>query len=224
MNPICVALDAVDPDRNIQVARAVAHHVGYLKMGLTSFTSGGRELARELGAVRPLFIDLKLHDIPAQVESAIAAVEACGASLTTVHASGGAEMIKAAVAGASPDLKIVAVTLLTSLDDPALEKMGMRGSAQDAVLRLADLALRADADGLVCSPLEVAAIRERFGPDPYLVVPGIRPVGSAADDQRRTLGPGETLEAGANLLVVGRPVTAAPDPATAAKELSDSIS
>lgn len=224
MNPICVALDARDPDRNLDLAREVAECVGYVKLGLTSFTSGGPGHARELTGVRPLFIDLKLHDIPAQVESAVANIGALGASLTTVHAAGGADMVKAAVAAAADGLKIVAVTILTSLDDAHLEAVGMRGPAGDAVLRLAEVALGAGADGLVCSPLEVARLRERCGSDPLLVVPGIRPSGPhpplVADDQRRTLGPREALDAGADVLVIGRPITGAADPAAAASAIA----
>ena len=216
MIPICVALDAREPGRNLELARAVAEHVGHLKIGLTSFTSGGAALATDLAAMKPLFVDLKLHDIPAQVEKAVANVEAVGASLTTVHAAGGEAMVKAAVAAASSKLKVIAVTVLTSLDAAALDAIGIGGPPSEAVLRLADLALRAGADGLVCSPLEVASLRERFGSEPFLVVPGIRPEGSSNDDQRRTLGPREALDAGADLLVVGRPITGAADPAAAA--------
>ena len=164
-------------------------------------------------------MDLKLHDIPAQVESAVANISEWGAALTTVHASGGVDMIKAAVAAASDHLKVVAVTVLTSLDDAALGAIGLAGSASDAVMRLAEAALGAGADGLVCSPLEVALIRERFGPDPLLVVPGIRPADVSADDQKRTLGPRDALDAGASLLVVGRPITAASDPVQAARAI-----
>ena len=223
MNALCVALDAREPARNVELARSVADHVGHVKIGLTSFTAGGSALARELAGIRPLFVDLKLHDIPAQVETAVANISSLGASLTTVHAAGGPDMIKAAVAAAPPELKIVAVTVLTSLDDSILESMGFRGPAQDAVLRLAGMALGAGADGLVCSPLEVAAIRDRFGDDPFLVVPGIRPAEHTDDDQRRTLSPREALEAGADLLVVGRPITAAADPAAAAASIRSEL-
>lgn len=223
MNPICVALDARESQRNLEIARAVSPHVGYVKIGLTSFTGGGNDLAEELATIRPLFVDLKLHDIPMQVESAVANVSSLGASLVTVHAAGGADMVKAAVAAASEGLKVIAVTVLTSLDDAALEAIGFRDGAQDAVLRLAENALGAGADGLVCSPLELEALRDRFGADPFLVVPGIRPEGSAGDDQRRTLGPREALEAGADLLVIGRPITGAPDPSKAALELAESL-
>jgi len=222
LNPICVALDARDPESNLETARAVAEHVGYLKIGLTSFTAGGAALARQMAEIRPLFLDLKLHDIPAQVESAVANVGDLGAAVTTVHASGGADMVKAAVAAASAQLKVVAVTVLTSLDDASLDAIGMEGRAGDAVLRLAEVALGAGADGLVCSPLEVTALRHRFGDAPFLVVPGIRPAAGrppTGDDQRRTLAPKEALDAGADMLVIGRPITGAVDPAKAAESI-----
>lgn len=220
MNPLCVALDAREPRENLALAEAVAGHVGYVKMGLTSFTDGGKDLATRLAKVRPLFVDLKLHDIPAQVGSAIENIGHLGASLTTVHASGGFEMIKAAVASAPPGLRVVAVTVLTSLDDGALDDLGIKGPAGDAVLRLAEMALGAGADGLVCSPLEVERVRHRFGPEPFLVVPGIRASAVPSDDQKRTLNAREALDAGASLLVVGRPITGATDPAAAAAQLA----
>ena len=133
-------------------------------------------------------------------------------------------MIKAAVVGGASSVDIVAVTVLTSLDDPMVERLGWKGSARDTVLRLAELALDAGAQGLVCSPLEVSAVRERFGAraegGPLLVVPGVRPAGSEQGDQKRTMGPRETLDAGADLLVVGRPITSAPDPAAAAETIA----
>ena len=224
MNPLCVALDAREPLANLDMARSVADHVGYVKIGLTSFTGGGADLARELAELRPLFVDLKLHDIPAQIGSAIENIAAMGASVTTVHGAGGPDMVKAAVAAAPEGLKVVAVTVLTSLDDGALDAIGMKGPAGDAVLRIAELALGAGADGLVCSPLEVARIRDRFGTDPFLVVPGIRPATAEADDQKRTLTATEALAAGADLLVVGRPITAAASPPAAALELAASVS
>ena len=219
-NPICVALDGRDTSLIWSVVGATVPHVGMFKIGLTMFTSAGPDLVEELAVRKPLFLDLKFHDIPAQVEGAVAAVAALGAEYTTVHATGGTDMIKAATAAAGDDLRILAVTVLTSLDDADLGAIGMGGTATDAVLRLADIALGAGADGLVCSPLEVASLRARFGSrsdgGPLLVVPGIRPAGSDPGDQRRTLGPRETLEAGADVLVIGRPITAAPDPGEAA--------
>jgi orotidine-5'-phosphate decarboxylase len=138
-----------------------------------------------------------------------------------VHAAGGFDMVKAAVGAAGDSMKVLAVTVLTSLDDAELEQVGMRGSAGAAVLRLAERALDAGAHGLVCSPLEVAAMRVRFGDAFELVVPGIRPAGSGSDDQRRTLGPREAMDAGADLLVVGRPITGAHDPVLAARAILD---
>jgi orotidine-5'-phosphate decarboxylase len=177
---------------------------------------------------KPLFLDLKFHDIPAQVEGAVAAVAALGASYTTVHASGGSDMIKAAVAAAGEDLTVLAVTVLTSLDDNDLTAIGMEGTAEESVLRLADVALSAGADGLVCSPLELPSLRDRFGArasgGPLLVVPGIRPAGAHAGDQRRTLGPSEAIAAGADVLVIGRPITAAADPGAAAAAILDGLS
>ena len=222
--PLCVALDGHDPSSLTELASAVAPHVGVLKVGLTSFAAGGVDLVGELAELRPVFLDLKLHDIPAQVEGAVREVVRSGAALTTVHAAGGADMIKAAVAAAGDDLAIVAVTVLTSLDTPALSRLGFGGDVGATVRTLAAVALDAGADGLVCSPLEVGDLRDRYGAaaqdGPLLVVPGIRPEGSGSEDQRRTLGPGDALAAGADLLVVGRPITSAPDPAAAAEQIA----
>ena len=221
-NPLCVALDATDPDVNRAVASAVAPHAGVLKVGLTAFVAGGATLVADIAALRPVFLDLKLHDIPAQVAGAVRSAAATGASLLTIHASGGPEMIVRAVEAAGGRVTILAVTILTSLDDDDLDRIGMAGPPEKAVLRLAETALEAGAPGLVCSPHEVAHLRRRFGPrsqgGPLLVVPGIRPQGTG-DDQKRTLGSSEALEAGADLIVVGRPITEAPDPAAAARAL-----
>lgn len=227
-NPICVALDGRDASLVWSMVTATDPHVGMFKIGLTMFASAGPDFVEELAVLKPLFLDLKFHDIPAQVEGAVAAVAALGAAYTTVHAAGGTDMIKAATAAAGDDLKILAVTVLTSLDDSDLSAIGMGSSTTDAVLRLADLALGAGADGLVCSPLEVAALRDRFGAlsdgGPYLVVPGIRPAGSDPGDQRRTLGPREAVAAGADVLVIGRPISAASDPGEAAAAILADLS
>ncbi|HEX2050042.1 MAG TPA: orotidine-5'-phosphate decarboxylase [Actinomycetota bacterium] len=221
---MCVALDSLDAAEVERVARAVAPHAGMLKLGLGPFVAHGGELARAVASLRPLFIDLKLHDIPAQVEGAARAAARLGARCVTVHAAGGSDMVRAAVEGAGDDTAVLAVTVLTSLDDSALAATGVASPARDQVVRLAELALRAGAAGLVCSPLEVAELRARLGAaaagGPALVVPGIRPPGSAPDDQRRTLGPRDALDAGADVLVVGRPVTGAPDPGAAARALA----
>lgn len=222
-SPICVALDFADAARTLEVARAVEASVGVFKVGLTTIYGAGAELVSELKSSRPVFVDAKLHDIPAQVEGATSAVAALGARYVTVHAGGGYDMIKAAVAAAGPDLRVLAVTVLTSLDDAELNRLGHSLGSNDTVMRLGERALDAGAHGLVCSPLEVASLRQQFGADPELVVPGIRPQGSDAGDQRRVLGPRAALDAGADLLVVGRPITAAPDPSSAAAELLASL-
>ncbi|MDQ3916476.1 MAG: orotidine-5'-phosphate decarboxylase [Actinomycetota bacterium] len=222
-NPICVALDFDDPERVRAVAAATSAHVGVFKIGLVAYASGGPAIVRDLASQHPVFLDLKFHDIPAQVGGAVRAAAATGALYTTVHASGGPAMIATAVEAAGHSLTVLAVTVLTSLDDHALDAIGVRGPARDAVLRLAGLALAAGADGLVCSPREVAALREEFGArfdgGPLLVVPGIRGAGEPQDDQKRTTSGAEALAAGADLIVVGRPITAAPDPAAAAAAL-----
>jgi orotidine-5'-phosphate decarboxylase len=227
-DPICVALDTPEPDRARELARSLVDEVGAVKIGLTSFAVGGAELVTDLAETSAVFLDLKLHDIPAQVEGAVGAVARLGAAITTVHAAGGRSMLEAAAGAATDlDLKVVAVTVLTSLDDSDLKDLGIHGSAQDTVLRLAEVALTSGVDGLVCSPLEIAALRQRFGPHaeggPYLVVPGIRPHGSDRGDQRRTLTPKEALDAGADLLVVGRPITHAADPVSAARAIASSL-
>lgn len=227
-NPICVALDMPRPDDARDLAASLRGEVGAVKVGLTSFALGGAALVRDLARDSEVFLDLKLHDIPVQVEGAVRAVSELGAAITTVHAAGGKAMLTAAAAAAqATSLKVVAVTVLTSLDDTDLDDIGLGGSARDSVFRLAELALSCGVDGLVCSPLEVAPLRDRFGPHadggPYLVVPGIRPEGSPGGDQRRTLTPKEALDAGADLLVIGRPITAAPDPVTAARAIAAAL-
>jgi orotidine-5'-phosphate decarboxylase len=226
-NPICVALDFDDPTRVREIAAATSDHVGIFKIGLTAYTTGGPALVRELAARHPVFLDLKFHDIPAQVSGAVRAAAATGALYTTVHASGGSAMVAAAVEAAGHSVTVLAVTVLTSLDDGVLDAIGMAGPSSDAVLRLAGLALAAGADGLVCSPREVGALRAEFGDridgGPLLVVPGIRAAGEAHGDQRRTLSATEALEAGADVIVVGRPITGAADPAEAARRLREQI-
>jgi orotidine-5'-phosphate decarboxylase len=222
-NPLCVALDARDAELCLGLARATAEHAGAFKIGLTAFGFGGPPLVRDVAGLRPVFVDLKLHDIPAQVAGAVAAVNALGASYTTVHAAGGEEMIRAAVDTAGDGLAVLAVTVLTSLDHSALGATGVGRAPADQVLLLADLALRAGAGGLVCSPLELARLRAAFGPSesggPLLVAPGIRSGEGPRDDQRRSLSARRAVELGADLVVVGRPVARAADPAEAARRL-----
>jgi orotidine-5'-phosphate decarboxylase len=194
----------------------VRTEVDVAKIGLTLYGIAGPAFVREVVSEVPVFLDLKLHDIPAQVAGAVAGAVELGVTYLTIHAAGGTAMVSEAVRAAGGATKILAVTVLTSLDDGDLRMTGVSDGADKQVLRLAELALEAGAHGLVCSPLEVASLRSRFSTDPILVVPGIRPAGGEAGDQKRTLTPGEAGRAGADLIVVGRPITAAPDPRGAA--------
>ncbi|MGH2730021.1 MAG: orotidine-5'-phosphate decarboxylase [Actinomycetota bacterium] len=217
VNPICLALDSADPVALRHLADQTRAHVGVFKIGLTAFAGAGPGIVASLSTARPVFVDLKLHDIPAQVAGTVGALAGLGASYTTVHALGGEAMIRAAVESAGQSLAVLAVTVLTSMDDDMLAAVGVAGPAESAVLRLVAVALDAGAHGLVCSAHEVEAVRAAFGTEPLLVVPGIRfPPFATADDQRRVATPARALEAGADLVVVGRPVTGAADPAAAA--------
>jgi orotidine-5'-phosphate decarboxylase len=219
---LAVALDA-GPDESRALLAGVRREIDVAKIGLRLFGASGPDFVREVVSEVPVFLDLKLHDIPAQVAGASAEAAALGVSYLTVHAGGGAAMIAEAVKAVESvepgGTRILAVTVLTSLDDDDLGVMGVGDGAEKQVLRLAELALGAGAHGLVCSPLEVGALRQRFGAEPILMVPGIRPAGSRARDQKRTLTPAEAAAAGADVIVVGRPITAAPDPTAAAARI-----
>jgi orotidine-5'-phosphate decarboxylase len=218
---ICSALDFGGWAEAEPFARRVAGHVGMLKVGLELYVAEGPPVVRAAAALgRPVFLDLKLHDIPATVEGAARSAAATGAALLTVHAAGGAEMVKAAVRGAGPKVRILAVTVLTSLDAAALDRIGLAGPPEAAVVRLARLAVEAGAGGLVCSPQEVAAVRAAVGPGPLLVVPGVRPAGAALGDQARVATPAQAVGAGADVIVVGRPLRDAPDPVAAARAIA----
>lgn len=225
-SPIIVALDTTDVDRARAWAAATAPHVGLFKVGLEYFLANGAAGYRAIQG-RPIFLDVKLHDIPNTVAGGIRAILPLAPRMVTIHASGGTAMIRAAreaaeTAGASRPM-ILAVTVLTSLDDASLAAMGMNDGAAAQVSRLGRLAVDAGADGLVCSPLEVATLRRELGPSVVLVVPGIRPAGASAGDQARTMTPKEAMQAGASWLVIGRPITGAADPASAAAEIAASL-
>ncbi len=217
--PVAVALDAPDRTTAAAWAAAVAPHVQVLKVGLELFCAAGPGVVDEVRCGRDVFLDLKLHDIPTTVARATAAVAPLRPRFLTVHAAGGADMVRAAVE-AAPDVTVTAVTVLTSLDAAALDDVGLAGPPLDAARRLAALAVAAGARALVCSPLEVAALRAEVGPGPLLVTPGVRPAGAAVGDQARVATPRQALADGADLVVVGRPVTGAPDPGAAAAALA----
>ena len=229
---LCVALDAPDLATAEAWAGVVAPHAGLLKVGLELFSAEGGAAVRRIAAHGPVFLDLKLHDIPNTVAGAVRSLAPLQPAWLTIHAAGGAAMIAAAReaaekaaerAGSAQRMRILAVTVLTSLDAAALAETGVAGGTVQQVLRLARLAVAAGADGLVCSPREVAPLRDALSDGPALVVPGVRPAGSAADDQARTATPEEMAAAGADFVVVGRPITKAADPAAAAAAISRAL-
>jgi orotidine-5'-phosphate decarboxylase len=216
--PIAVALDAPDLETAARWAALVTPHVSTVKVGLELYLRYGPDVVASVRGASgvKVFLDLKLHDIPATVAGAARAVGRLKPAYLTVHAGGGLAMIRAAVE-AAPQTKIAAVTVLTSLSEADLTGLGLAGPALDAACRLSALAVEAGAQAIVCSPMEVAAVRAEVGPEVTLITPGVRPRGSAVQDQARVATPEEALSAGADLLVIGRPITGAPDPgATAA--------
>ncbi len=222
--PIAVALDAPDLETAARWASLVTPHVSTVKVGLELYLRYGPGVVASVrGASQvEVFLDLKLHDIPATVAGAAHAVARLRPALLTVHAAGGAAMIRAAVE-AAPETQIAAVTVLTSLHESDLAATGVTGAAPDVARRLSVLAVDAGVRALVCSPREVAAVRAEVGPDVTLITPGVRPAGSDSQDQARVATPEEALRAGADLLVIGRPITRAPDPGAAAAALAASL-
>ena len=218
-SPVWVALDTPDLSAARALAAAVAPHVGGLKLGLEFFVAHGRTGALVLGETGlPIFLDLKLHDIPNTVAGAVRALAPFAPSILTIHAGGGHAMMRAAKTSAPPGTRVVAVTLLTSLDGHDLKELGLGRDPARLTATLAAAARAAGLDGVVCSPHEVRAVKAAW-PDALTVVPGIRPEGDAAGDQKRSATPAEALRDGADILVVGRPITAATDPAAAARAL-----
>lgn len=223
MNPVFVAIDTPDLPRARDLAQAVRGHVGGLKLGLEFFAANGPAGVREIGSLGlPVFLDLKLHDIPNTVAKAIEALRPLAPAVLTVHAAGGRAMLQAAKAAAPEGTKVVAVTVLTSLDAGDLEAAGVSGSPAEQVARLAALVRDSGCDGIVCSGQEVGAARAAW-PEGYFVVPGVRPAGGDLGDQKRVMTPGDALGAGASMLVIGRPITAAADPAQAARDIAASL-
>ena len=220
--PIAVALDAPDADTAAAWAEAVSPHVAVLKVGLELFCRVGPEVVELVRNDNDVFLDLKLHDIPNTVAGAARSVAGLGVRYLTVHATGGADMVRAAV-DAAPDVTVAAVTVLTSMDAATLDAVGLAGPPHDAVRRLASLAVGAGAGALVCSPQEVAAVRAEVGPGVVLITPGVRPAGADVQDQARVATPQDALAAGADLLVIGRPITAASEPARAAEQIAATL-
>jgi orotidine-5'-phosphate decarboxylase len=226
-NPVFVALDTPDLDNALSLARAVKPYVGGLKVGLEFITALGPDAIRRVAEIGlPVFADVKFHDIPNTVAGASRAIAGLGVAMFNVHASGGEAMMRAAadaIAPWTPRPLLIAVTVLTSLDDAVLETVGQRAPASEQVGRLAALVKTSGLDGVVCSAHELATVRAACGPDFLTIVPGIRPAGSVKGDQKRVMTPKEAIAAGADILVIGRPITAAPDPAEAAKAIAEEL-
>jgi orotidine-5'-phosphate decarboxylase len=224
---IFCAIDTPDRGRARTLAQAVRSAVN-IKLGLEFFVANGPAGVREVAGDTAFFLDLKLHDIPNTVAGAVRSAAALSPGFLTVHCAGGAAMLRAAAeaaaaAGGRRRMKLLGVTVLTSLDDKDLAAVGQQGPAAEQARRLALLARDNGLDGVICSPQEVTALRAACGPDFLLVVPGIRPAGAAIGDQKRVMTPQATLTAGADYLVIGRPITEAPDPAAAARAMLAAI-
>jgi orotidine-5'-phosphate decarboxylase len=223
MNPIYVAIDTPDLARAEQLAGAVARAAGGLKLGLEFFCANGPSgVARIARLGLPIFLDLKLHDIPNTVAKAIAALRPLQPAVITVHAGGGRAMLEEAKAAAPERTKVVGVTVLTSLDGSDLETTGISGSPADQVERLAGLASQSGLDGIVCSGAEVKAAHASW-PRGFFVVPGVRPAGAEVSDQKRVVTPRQALDSGASILVIGRPITGADDPAAALRSIAATL-
>ena len=222
--PIAVALDAPDLQTAKSWAKEVSPYVSTLKIGLENYLRDGKSSIEEIRKISDceIFLDLKLHDIPATVAGACRSISDLIPKYLTVHASGGEEMINEAVK-TLPSTLIVAVTILTSIDEVNLQKIGFKNAPKESAVNLAKLAVAAGARAIVCSPQEVAEIRKNVDPSIVLITPGVRPKGSNANDQQRIATPEEALLNGANLLVIGRPITGSDNVSQAAKRISEEV-
>jgi len=220
---LIVALDVSSAAAAQRIVATVGESASFYKVGMQLYTAEGPGIVRDLVASgRRVFLDLKYHDIPYTVAAAVAEAARLQVSMLTVHASGGGKMLRAAAEAAravSPALKVLAVTVLTSLEDNDLDRIGVRGRVQDQVVRLAALALADGCHGVVASAREAAQLRSEFGPEFVIVTPGVRPAGTASGDQVRLVTPADAIAAGATYIVVGRPITAADDPAAVARAI-----
>ena len=223
-NPIYLALDVPQLDAAVALAQKVKGHVGGLKLGLEFFCAHGAHGVHEVAhaAQLPIFLDLKFHDIPNTVAGAMQSIHVLEPAIVTVHASGGRAMMEDAKAAAGENTKVVAVTMLTSMDERDLERTGVSGTPHNHVMRLAELAESAGLDGIVCSGQEVGAVHKHWKKG-FFVVPGLRPAGSAVGDQKRVVTPRKARDDGASVLVIGRPISKAADPAMAAREIEATL-
>jgi len=222
-NPVFIALDTPHLDDAVAIAKKVKAHVGGVKLGLEFFCANGHHGVHEIAHLGlPVFLDLKLHDIPNTVAKAIQSLNTLEPAILTIHAGGGRAMMEDAKAAAGSRTKVVGVTVLTSLDDHDLSRVGVQDAPAAQVERLADLAAQAGLDGIVCSGQEVAAAHKRWK-NGYFVVPGLRPKGGAVGDQKRIVTPRQARDDGASVLVIGRPITAAEDPDAAARDIANTL-
>jgi orotidine-5'-phosphate decarboxylase len=217
---VIVALDLPTSEAALALVLGLAPHPGLFKIGLQLYTAAGPDIVhavRDLGG--RVFLDLKLHDIPNTVRGAVESAASLGVEMLTIHLSGGRAMIEAAVGAAPPEVLLLGVTVLTSVDEATLRETGVEAPLEKHLLRLAQLGAESGIGGVVASPLELAPLRRAHGPKLKIVTPGIRPRAAAANDQKRTLAPAEALRAGADFLVIGRPITAALDPRAALEQI-----
>jgi orotidine-5'-phosphate decarboxylase len=221
---LIVALDFPAPAKALALVSVLAGSVSIYKIGLQLYIAAGPAIVQEVAATgAKIFLDLKLHDIPNTVAKAVAAAGELGVQMLTLHLGGGSSMLKAAVEARPPHLSLLGVTVLTSATQETLTEIGVDSEVPDQVVRLADLGRKSGIDGLITSPHEVRLLRERYGLEMTLITPGVRPAWAAADDQKRFTTPGEALKAGADYLVVGRPITAAEDPRAAADRVIEEM-
>ena len=223
-NPIIAALDVPDAEEALKLAEAIAPAVGAFKIGKELFVSAGPDIVkrvRDTGAA--VFLDLKFHDIPNTVAKAVASAVRLDVQMLTVHTCGGTAMLKAAVKAADGGPLVLGVTVLTSMDESDLAEVGVQRSPADQVLHLAQLATQTGLKGLVCSPEEIVSLREVLPHEVQLVTPGIRPAGAESGDQKRVMTPADAIDAGANWLVIGRPIYGADNPRAAAEEILGSL-
>jgi len=229
INPrVIVALDYPDAGQAMHLVGRLSPRLCRLKVGKELFTAAGPTLVRRLvDDGYEVFLDLKFHDIPNTVHKAVAAAARLGVWMINVHALGGRDMLlaarEAAVTADQRELRLIAVSVLTSTSQAGLEEIGIHKSIEQEVIDLTTLSLECGLDGMVCSALEASSIRQRFGPEPLLVTPGIRPAGSASDDQHRIMTPRRAIDSGASYLVIGRPVTAHRDPLRQLEEINRSL-